>query len=1829
MNRADHGRNAFGRAISIPTGLPGSVVFCLAGLLSSMAPAGEGEDVPVGVARIDITPDGPIRLHGYLGRDAESQGVQQRIWAKALAIGADDPGAAVLVSVDNLGVPAEITAEVAERLNRRVGLARDRLTIASSHTHSAPCLTGVAPNIFGKPIPADQQDRIDRYTRGLVDQLERVCLDALADRRPGRLAWSRGKVGFAENRRTQGGPVDHDFPALKVEGPDGTLRAIVANYACHCTTLDPKDNLVSGDWAGAAQEAIEADHPGCIALTLIGCGADAYPVKRTAPGVVAAHGRAIADEVNRLLRGPWTALSGTPEIAVERYSLPFDTLPTREDLQRLVQAGGPPGYNASVHLARLDRGEELPSKLPYSTQAWRFGDELAMVFLPGEVVVDYVLRLKRELDPGRLWVTAYANDVPCYIPSERILREGGYEAGGAMVYYGWPTRLRPGVEQVIIDAVHRVVGGKFGTPEPPSTDPERPPPRSTDEALRSFRLPPGLKMELVAAEPLVESPVAIDFGADGRLWVCEMRDYPAGIDGQGKPGGAIKVLEDRDRDGRYETATVFLDGLPFPTGVMAWRKGVLVCAAPEILYAEDTDGDGKADVRRTLFRGFATENFQARVNGLAYGLDNWVYGANGLIGGTIHGTASGREIDIGGRDFRIKPDTGEFEPASGLTQQGRVRDDWGHQFGGSNTVLIQHYPLPDHYAGRNPRVAAPAPAVVLARDPELAQLFPASRTLARYNEPEYANRVTSACSPLVHRDPLLGTEYQGNAFVCEPVHNLIRRLVLEPDGVTFVGHRAPGEERSEFFASTDSWCRPVQVRTGPDGALWVVDMYRFVIEHPRWISPDRLATLVVRAGAKMGRIYRIVPDGRSLRAVPRLDELSTRDLAAALDSPNGTLRDMIQRVLVHRGDPTAAAALADLARDSTLPGCRAQALGTLDGLGALEPQHLRIALGDPHPGVRCEAVRLAEPRLAKDETLGRLVLGLADDPEARVRFQVALSLGAWSGPESGQALGRLAVRDGSDTWVRAAVLSSATPHAGAILDAVIAAAGAEGPSPALVEPLLATIAGARDRQAIARALAALRIEEAARPELWRLGAVAQLLEADRDGELANHPAVKSSITAARALASDHAAPAAVRATALRLLGLGRADRDLIAERLAPSEPAEVQLAALRALAGMGDRESADAIIARWPGLGPSQRAMALDALLARDRTAAALLDALEDGRIAPSLIDAAHREALLEQGSEERRQRAGRVLGQLAIGPRKAVLDAYASAKSQRGDPARGKAAFERVCSACHKIGETGHEVGPDLAALTDTSPDALMIAILDPNRDVDARYASYTAAMKDGRLLTGLMAAETGSAISLKRQEGGIDEVLRADLEELATSGRSLMPEGLENDLTPDQLADVIAFLAGGAARPKELAGNRPQTVPQGADGSIRLTAATAEVYGPTLTFETEFGNLGYWHQPADRAAWTLQVDRPATFTASLEWACDDASAGNRYSIRVGDTTVRRVVGGTGSWSSYQSIFLQEVTLKPGVHRLEMRPDGPIRGALADVRAIVLTPRRLEPPKPVAPEPRPDSADDLARAILDPAKTDAEREALLKNPSVPSAELVAALARGLGDDRKEEYRRIPWIWRVAIAAGRRNDADELERLLVVALPEATAPLTHWQAVVLGGGIINGITQAGPWPGERIADLLRDDPALRLRWEHALELAATMADDPSVPNGTRYDALRMIGLEPWDRRGAQIVRYLAEGIDPELQQGAVSALGDLRSPAATQALLTGLPRYTASNRKLAIAALLRDDERRNALLDAVEAGRVMAAELSEDQRDLLVDPDRNRSHERAGKLLAK
>jgi len=556
---------------------------------------------------------------------------------------------------------------------------------------------------------------------------------------------------------------------------------------------------------------------------------------------------------------------------------------------------------------------------------------------------------------------------------------------------------------------------------------DMPPPKSPAEALASFHVRPGFRVELVAAEPVVIDPISFEWGADGRLWVVEMCDYPLGLDGKGKPGGVVKILEDIDGDGRYEKAIPFLENIAFPSSVMPWRKGALIAAAPDLIYAEDTDGDGRANLQKVLFTGFNPGNQQHRFNGFEWGLDGWIYAANGDSGGTVKSLATGKTISISGRDIRFRPDTGEIETVSAQTQFARRRDDWGNWFGNNNPTWLWHVTLPEHYLRRNPQLAVKRVLHVLANYEDSTRVFPASAAMVRPNQPWSLNHVTSGCSPCPYRDDLFGPEFATSVFANEPVHNVVHREVLVRDGAGFTSHRAAGEEQSEFLASTDNWFRPITTKTGPDGALYVADMYRFVLEHPEWISPEMQARLDLRAGEDKGRIYRVVPEGKPRRPIPNLAVKSPRDLVAAMNSVNGWQRDTAQRLLFERADRSASESLNQLLSLTHAPQVRLQAQATLGMLSALTPAMAVGALADPHPAVRCEALRQSEALAGQSEALFTAIAALAMESDAAVRMQAAFSLGAWPPEKIEPVLRQLAARDDADELLRIAIMSSLRP----------------------------------------------------------------------------------------------------------------------------------------------------------------------------------------------------------------------------------------------------------------------------------------------------------------------------------------------------------------------------------------------------------------------------------------------------------------------------------------------------------------------------------------------------------------------------------------------------------------------------------------------------------------------------------------------------------------------------------------------------------------------------------------------------------------------------------
>jgi putative membrane-bound dehydrogenase-like protein len=1084
-------------------------------------------------------------------------------------------------------------------------------------------------------------------------------------------------------------------------------------------------------------------------------------------------------------------------------------------------------------------------------------------------------------------------------------------------------------------------------------------PLAPKDALRTFKVAEGFRVDLVAAEPDTLDPVAFAFDEDGRLYVAEMADYPLG-----PPSGRIRRLEDTDGDGRVDRSTLFVEKVGYPKGVMPWRGGVLVPAAPDIFFFKDTDGDGKADVREVVFTGFAEGNQQHRVNGLQFGLDNWIYGANGDSGGNIRrgDQPDARRVSIRGTDFRFRPDYSGFEPVAGHAQFANTFDDWGNRFINNNSNHVIQPILPLHYLARNPHFSASSVQDMISDHGAAAKVFPISALQQRPNDPGAAGNFTSACSVTIYRGGAFPEEYRGNAFVCEPVHNLVHRDVLVPrGGAAFAARRAV--EGAEFLASTDNWFRPVNLQVGPDGALYVVDMYRAVIEHPQWIPLELQKRWDLRAGSDRGRIYRVAPEG--LKGVrPRLGSATAAELVAALEHPNAWWRTTAQRLLVERREKGASEALRALARESRLPQARLHALWTLQGLDALDDGQIARALGDSEPWVRVHGLRLAEPRLAASAPLRDAVAALRRDDSPHVRFQLAFTLGELREDRALDGLAGLLVRDGEDRWLRAAVLSSIPGGAARLLARLRATAPdyLEKPAPGALDALrqLAELAGAsRREEQVVEWLRIVAGDAEGAPARWRLVALSALGPSLRRWGVGLEGLLGKSGTASKVsewtarladTAADGARDVPERVNAIDLLALlPTSETAARLERLIrPQEPQEVQAAVVRALFAAPGNPAAARLLDGWTRYTGAVRRELLAQAFARPDQVGPLLERLEKGEIRVVELEPHHRDALLKNPSGAVRERARKLFESKGSREIETMIEGlYAKVGALKGDAAQGEKVYMSNCASCHRLHGQGFEVGPSLSSVAGRDKRALLTDILNPNRAVAPQYQVYVVKTPTQEMVSGVISAETPTSLTLRRAAGEQTTILRRDIVEIKAWPASMMPEGLENNITPQGFADLLEFLAAGGPKPapKAFDGNRPGTVKPAGDGTLVLAAARAEIYGSTLVFEAKYGNLGYWSSENDRAAWTLEVPAAGKYAVEIDWACENGTAGNAWTLEAGGARLNGKVEGTGTWDAYRQARVGVLELKAGSQRVTFRSAGAIRGALIDLRTIRLTP--------------------------------------------------------------------------------------------------------------------------------------------------------------------------------------------------------------------------------------------------------------------------------------------
>ncbi|WP_300600591.1 carbohydrate-binding protein [Niabella sp.] len=440
----------------------------------SQQKAGNQATIAAGVASADITPQTPIRMAGYAARlSTDADSVLQPIAAKALALGSDEQHPTLLITVDLVGIPWRITKNVTDFLAKEKGINPAQVAIYASHTHGGPEV-GNLINILqyrngrftDSLLALKQLIEITQYTEQLTQKLKDLAVAALNNRQPSLVSWGQGQAQFASNRRTKDGPVDLALPILKITAPNGALKAVFLNYACHGTTLGGEEHQIHGDWIAEAHRVIEARHPGTTALIALGCAGDANPSPRGSRENMQQHGKEIADNIDKLLTAQLQPILTPPSGTLQWIKLPFSKVPSAAELVEWTKDESVKGYYARLALERLERGETISPVVDYPFQVWNFDNKMAMVNLAGEVVVDYSLRLKDLYGAERLWVNAYANDVPSYIASRRVIGEGGYEAEGSMYWYNKPSPFVPEVEDMIINAVSASVPAAFKDKRP-------------------------------------------------------------------------------------------------------------------------------------------------------------------------------------------------------------------------------------------------------------------------------------------------------------------------------------------------------------------------------------------------------------------------------------------------------------------------------------------------------------------------------------------------------------------------------------------------------------------------------------------------------------------------------------------------------------------------------------------------------------------------------------------------------------------------------------------------------------------------------------------------------------------------------------------------------------------------------------------------------------------------------------------------------------------------------------------------------------------------------------------------------------------------------------------------------------------------------------------------------------------------------------------------------------------------------------------------------------------------------------------------------------------
>lgn len=928
-------------------------------------------------------------------------------------------------------------------------------------------------------------------------------------------------------------------------------------------------------------------------------------------------------------------------------------------------------------------------------------------------------------------------------------------------------------------------------------------PWSPEESLAALEVDGEFDIELVVAEPLVCDPVDVVWDDKGRMFVAEMRDYPLPA-AHGPLLSRIRLLEDEDGDGKPDRATTWADNLDHVQGLLPMQGGILATTRTKILFFKDEDNDGFAEEPKVVFQSNEPSHSQLQVSSARWGRDNWIYLNNGLNGKEIYpGDDEDAKVTFSSRNIRVHPVTHEIQAVSGYGQFGATIDDWGRRFACTNRNPVIFANMPLAAVSRNPHAGLTKGHVDIAPFGGDSKVYPYE--LSHTTSNAHLGTHTAACGHGIYRGDLV-PDLKGDIFVCEPPGQLVTRAKFVADGSSFKAERFRVGKQTEFLRSRDEWFRPVNIRTGPDGALYVCDMYRRFIDHARFFPDEFQQAHYMRAGFDQGRIYRIVPKGGAAKA-PQLPE-SQEDWIAALGHSNGWMRETAQRLLVEAGDKDVAARLIDILEDEVNPLAKLHIIQTLNGLGGLPPQMLRALMNvDEDPGLLENVIEIVEPLMVEDNSWIEPLTVLTEHKSARVRYRAAIAIGGVETGEVTRALATLAVRDSGDEWIGNAILAGSKNRGGEIFEVV---AGGSEVSPDFLTRLAAAIAARGDLDEMKTVMDRIgdlgsRIDIAIIDGLaqglrrhkgeLKLTSLAQFLSRPPERLADNAKKIQLFVDEAAIAVYDARLDVETRLYVFPMLNhLSRDEKMKHFTALIDSkEPPEIRAAAWKLAAGLDRNKLADLLFEQWPKLDPSSRGEAIK-LLVGGGTAIRLMKEMKAGNIDPGLVDPMSRWVWLRSKNEEMKTLAEELFTQPSA-DRAGVLNDYRAALELEGDVEHGREIFTVNCAICHRVDGAGADIGPDITDVRNKPIEGLLSDILDPNRASEARWTGYAIELTDGRRLLGLIAAETADAITFKGL--GVDETVPRDqVKSMTEVGQSLMPVGLEGAIDKQGMADLLEFL-------------------------------------------------------------------------------------------------------------------------------------------------------------------------------------------------------------------------------------------------------------------------------------------------------------------------------------------------------------------------------------------------------------------------------------------------